>query len=530
MTTVATKASLFGKRYPIPAYCGQCDQVLDGWLEVTVGVGELVDHRWKCPQCGMRVPDELMRPDNPHPSVNTEKENPDVTAIVVHDEPNAALSVDERTDLQQLETVIQTGLQSFFEVGNALMEIRDKRLYRETHKTFEDYCNTRWQFSRTQAYRLIGAAQVVETLSPIGDIPENEAQARPLAQIAPERRAEVWQRAVATAPDGQVTAKHVQQVVDEALGKTGRFENKLWYPVDDRHHLVYRQPADKHNYQLEGALYGCEHRQGTMLNNERRYDAYEFVEAPAYSPPPLPFSSGKGREYGHYPVSEKNKTIYADPRDWGDIPGHYEHCEWISLYDIRRRWNSLVFRYGDFQIVPALPMPVAWLPTARFQPGMYAQCEKCSTQSWVSNNGIAPFAKWKVDGDGIWVCEHGHRTPDAKLEFFDAAAMTASDEDEDDIDEDEEPEEENPVSEEVEHLLTEISHLKDVLAAIREAPELLSDESLTPEILAYYNKELDYWKRPITQEILDAARYLQSWMTLFDQDKPVAAVQAESEE
>jgi hypothetical protein len=161
------RPSPFGNHYPTPAYCGQCDQVLDGWFETTVGVGALSQCRWQCPRCAMKVPSELMRPDNPP----IQKEKTNVTALVVHDESKAALSVNERTEFQQLETVIQTGLQ----MGNALMEIRDRRLYRESHMTFEDYCNERWQFSARQANRLIGAAQVVENLRPIGPLPENEA-------------------------------------------------------------------------------------------------------------------------------------------------------------------------------------------------------------------------------------------------------------------------------------------------------------------------------------------------------------------
>lgn len=67
--------------------------------------------------------------------------------------------------------------------------------------------------SRQQAYRLVDAAAVVERLSPMGDmLPTNERQVRPLTQIAPEQQPEVWQRIVETAPNGKVTAAHVEQV------------------------------------------------------------------------------------------------------------------------------------------------------------------------------------------------------------------------------------------------------------------------------------------------------------------------------
>lgn len=39
------------------------------------------------------------------------------------------------------------------------MTIRDNRLYRESHKTFETYCRERWNMSRPGAYQLIETAE-----------------------------------------------------------------------------------------------------------------------------------------------------------------------------------------------------------------------------------------------------------------------------------------------------------------------------------------------------------------------------------
>lgn len=52
---------------------------------------------------------------------------------------------------------------------------------------------------RAHAYRQIDAAQVAGVLSPNGDIPTNEAQARELAPLRdqPEAMAEAWQEASA---------------------------------------------------------------------------------------------------------------------------------------------------------------------------------------------------------------------------------------------------------------------------------------------------------------------------------------------
>jgi hypothetical protein len=68
------------------------------------------------------------------------------------------------------------------EVGEALLTIRDNRLYRASHATFEEYCDQRWGFNRDIADRTIRSAEVAGILRPTGRIP-NEAQARELAPL-----------------------------------------------------------------------------------------------------------------------------------------------------------------------------------------------------------------------------------------------------------------------------------------------------------------------------------------------------------
>jgi hypothetical protein len=75
----------------------------------------------------------------------------------------------EKARLLELEAIVNRGLQTFYEVGQALIEIRDRKLYRQTHKTFEAYCKEKWKISKPAAYRLLKAAEVMKNLSPIGD-------------------------------------------------------------------------------------------------------------------------------------------------------------------------------------------------------------------------------------------------------------------------------------------------------------------------------------------------------------------------
>jgi hypothetical protein len=125
------------------------------------------------------------------------------------------------TELEQLENVIQKNIGAFYEVGRALMEIRDKGLYRDVlgYDTFEAYCKGRWDLSRPRAYQLIDAANIERNLSTIVDKPQTESQTRPLAKLQPEQQRTAWQKAVETAPEGKVTAAHVSKVVKELTGE-----------------------------------------------------------------------------------------------------------------------------------------------------------------------------------------------------------------------------------------------------------------------------------------------------------------------
>lgn len=129
---------------------------------------------------------------------------------------DTSLTITEETRLAELEAVIEHGLKTFVDVGNALLEVRDSRLYRKEYSTFEDYCRDRWGMSKRYANYQIEAARTIGNLGTIvPTLPATESQARPLTSLPPEVQAEAWQRAVETAPDGKITAAHVQSVVDD---------------------------------------------------------------------------------------------------------------------------------------------------------------------------------------------------------------------------------------------------------------------------------------------------------------------------
>jgi hypothetical protein len=135
---------------------------------------------------------------------------------------NAQLDIAERARLQELESIVENGLQTFYEVGKALDEIREQKFYRESHKTFDAYCREKWGIAKQTANRFIAAAQVIENLTPMGvKIPANERQVRPLAGLSPELQLEIWQEALKSSPNGMPTGAAVQRLVDERFPSLG---------------------------------------------------------------------------------------------------------------------------------------------------------------------------------------------------------------------------------------------------------------------------------------------------------------------
>jgi hypothetical protein len=97
-------------------------------------------------------------------------------------------------NLAELEDIIAKGLPiikeslpKYQEVGSALAEILSGKLYKPTYKSFKSYLLERWKISRAHGYRLIDATREAE-MSPIGDKPANEHQARKRSASAKGKR------------------------------------------------------------------------------------------------------------------------------------------------------------------------------------------------------------------------------------------------------------------------------------------------------------------------------------------------------
>jgi hypothetical protein len=117
-----------------------------------------------------------------------------VPEVVEEKEWTHFLSKTEEELLAECEKIIDSFRASGLEAGRALLAIRDERLYRQSHRTFEAYCRDRWDMGRDNADHLIGWAKVDASLPTTVGRPINERQARPLISLQPELQARVMTR------------------------------------------------------------------------------------------------------------------------------------------------------------------------------------------------------------------------------------------------------------------------------------------------------------------------------------------------
>ncbi|MEH1925923.1 hypothetical protein [Nostoc sp.] len=161
------------------------------------------------------APENTSSEDNPASATIT------VTAVEIRE-----LTEEEQSLRLQLERQVE---KAFLSAGQALMELRDRRLYRSTHRTFEEYCRERFNYSRDAAYLKISATVVYENLQKflptIGrqiPMPTNERQLRFLAkaELEPAVQADVWQQAVEQAGNKIPSGRIVKDVVDRIREST----------------------------------------------------------------------------------------------------------------------------------------------------------------------------------------------------------------------------------------------------------------------------------------------------------------------
>ena len=158
--------------------------------------------------------------------VNSEQSRTDIKIVEF-----PQLTYDEERDRSILEREVE---RAFYKAGCALKELRDRKLYKSTHSSFEQYCEDRFGMRRRHPYRLIDAATVVDNIlqlcpnrtqnesdtkknKPI--IPTSEWQIRSLTRLEPQQQREVWIKAVKLAGNKAPSGKVVSELASEIKPK-----------------------------------------------------------------------------------------------------------------------------------------------------------------------------------------------------------------------------------------------------------------------------------------------------------------------
>lgn len=131
-------------------------------------------------------------------------------------------SVSAPVRLADLEQIIEAGFETFYEVGRALVHIRDAEMYRGSYLTFASYLRERWGFTPQRAKSLIDSAEIIDSMEIEAVVPSGPGVAHELAPLPRSLRSDVWQDAVATTKrttNGQPnpTAEEVRQLVTRKL-------------------------------------------------------------------------------------------------------------------------------------------------------------------------------------------------------------------------------------------------------------------------------------------------------------------------
>lgn len=109
---------------------------------------------------------------------------------------------------------IKLGLQN---VRNLLLELYEQEGWRALgYDSWRACVTTEFDFSKSHVYELLSAAKVERNISDLSETAIPMTHLTPIAQkdLQPEQQREVWQQAVETAPNGKVTAAHVERTVE----------------------------------------------------------------------------------------------------------------------------------------------------------------------------------------------------------------------------------------------------------------------------------------------------------------------------
>jgi hypothetical protein len=220
---------------------------------------------------------------------------------------STALTEPQRRKLNDLESIIEHGLQTFVEVGAALAIILEQKLYRTEYATYEAYVEARWGWSAARARQLIGSAKVVEEIAEsVTEVTLSEPQARELIPVPEGQRAEALATAQQAAQDEgkPLSADHVRDA------------RRQHTPITER---KKRKPAKQKSRTEQDR----ETRERNVKERERAAKAARKAEENAKTeggdaPEPAPAPDHRGADVsGHVTVGESDEPRTRKPSGTG---------------------------------------------------------------------------------------------------------------------------------------------------------------------------------------------------------------------
>jgi len=229
------------------------------------------------------------------------------------------LTPDERRVLLQFEDLVHRGRLSYYEVGRALIAIRDGRLYREGYRSIGEFCVERLAICQSRCYQLMTAVGVADQLgATIGVRPTKEAHVRLLLPYALVDQIAIWREVVARSAGTKVTGTLIRGVIREITA--GHCSLAIRF-VQAEHRMSC---ADWTWNPVTGCLRGCDYCAARQLAGDCPETAgHGFV--PAFHPERLSAPRHMGEPTTR---STAGGRVLVSPL--GDILGDWVPDEWVN--------------------------------------------------------------------------------------------------------------------------------------------------------------------------------------------------------
>jgi hypothetical protein len=136
-----------------------------------------------------------------------------------HSDDHSPLTDSENRLLTECEDQIEKGFKSSAEMAAAFFTIKTKRLYREIHRTFEEYCRKRWKFSRQHGYRIAKTGEIQGLAAQYGYMVNNENEGRRLGRLSTEELRKVLEIAASKSNGQPITKRLLSEIQAEVEGE-----------------------------------------------------------------------------------------------------------------------------------------------------------------------------------------------------------------------------------------------------------------------------------------------------------------------